>query len=293
MDKLAQIRTFITVAQTGSFTQAASVLSISSQLTSKYVSALESGLNVRLLNRTTRRVHLTEAGVQYLAKARHILDDLAELENELSGFQINASGTLRVSAPVSFACLQMGHLITDFQQQYTGISVDLQLNDRKVDIVEEGFDIALRVGKLEDSSLIAKKIAPINMVICASPEYLSQYGEPTDWNALKHHRVLQYSYTANELKKIHVASTSLVCNNGDFLVRCAIAGAGIVIQPSFIVADALRQGQLVPILAHCTPAPLGLYALYAHRALMTSKLRAFIDFISGYYGNPPRWEQGL
>lgn len=293
MDKLTQMRTFVTVVQTGSFTQAALSLSISSQLASKYVSALETALGVRLLARTTRRVHLTEAGERYLPKARHILDELTALEDELSGLQTHARGTLRISAPVSFAASQMGQLITDFQRQHPAISVDLQLNDRKVNIVEEGFDVALRVGTLEDSSLIARKITPITMVICASPDYLSRYGEPMEWDELKQHRMLRYSYTTTEPRLIADNEGALVCNNGDFLTQSAVAGAGIVIQPSFIVEGAIKRNALKAILTHCSPPPLGLYALYAHRTLMTSKLRAFIDFISDYYGNPPHWEQGL
>ena len=293
MDKLTQMRTFVSVVQTGSFTQAASELAISAQLASKYVSALESALGVRLLARTTRRVHLTEAGERYLPKARHILDELTALEDELSGLQTHARGTLRISAPVSFAASQMGHLIADFQQQHSAISVDLQLNDRKVNIIEEGFDVALRVGTLEDSSLIARKIAPVKMLICASPEYLDKHGEPQSWEDLKHHRVLRYSYTTTEPKLLVDSNGALFCNNGDFLTRCATAGAGIVIQPSFIVEEAIKSKALTPILAHCSPPALGLYALYAHRTLMTSKLRAFIDFISAYYGEPPHWEQGL
>lgn len=297
MDKLAQMQAFVAVVTETSFVRAAEKLNMSSQLVSKYVSALESTLGVRLLNRTIRQVHLTEAGHNYFPRAQQLLQELGNLENDLAGLQHQASGTLRISAPVSFAVSHIGPLLTRFQQAYPDVSVDIQLNDRKVDIIEEGFDVALRIGQLTSSSLIARRIAPIRMLAAAAPDYLQQHGIPTDWDDLSQHKVLYYSYASHtpfapDSVRALPAGT-LVCNNGDLLVQCAVAGAGIAIQPTFIIGQAIASGQLTPVLTHNPLPGMGLYAVYAHRALMASKLRAFIDFLSQYYEGTPPWDVPL
>ena len=300
MDRIDAMRAFVAVATEGSFSNAASTLKLSPQLVSKYVSKLEEQLNSRLLNRTTRKVSLTEAGSHYFAHAQQILLSIDDMESQLSGLQQNPRGILRISAPVSFGLRHMAQLITDFQIRYPLVTIDLQLNDRKVDIVDEGFDVALRIGKLKSSSLIAKQVAPIRVVLCASPEYLKKHGTLDNPENLEQHRYLHYSYMNMDSKEhiYHLLKAKVLeqcngfsSNNGDVLVEAAIAGAGLVLQPTFIVSEAVSNGKLVIVLPELEPKPLGLYAVYAHRKLLPHKVRCFIDFMAGYYGSSPYWDE--
>lgn len=302
MDRIDAMRAFVAVVTEGSFSNAANALRLSPQLVSKYVSKLEDQLNTRLLNRTTRKVSLTEAGSHYFGHAQQILLSIDDMESQLGGLQQNPKGVLRISAPVSFALKHMARLVTDFQRRYPLVKVDLQLSDRKVDIIEEGFDVALRIGQLKSSSLVAKPVAPIRVVLCASPPYLATHGTPTQLADLNHHRYLHYSYMNMEgredlyqcLKTKYMQQGSEFCsNNGDVLVDAAIAGAGLVLQPTFIASAALSSGKLVVVLPECEPEPLGLYVVYAHRKLLPHKVRCFIDFIEGYYGSPPYWDESI
>ncbi|TXS93680.1 LysR family transcriptional regulator [Parahaliea maris] len=296
MDRIDAMRAFVTVNAEGSFTRAAERLDTSPQLVSKYVSKLEDHLGVRLLNRTTRKVHLTEAGERYLQRAKQVLDDIDDMENQLGDLQSGARGLLRISAPVSFATGHMGKLLHDFQRAHPAVGIDLQLNDRKVDIVEEGFDVALRIGQLKSSSLIARRIAPVRLVSCASPDYLATHGTPARPEDLAGHRYLRYSLAETVGGRfledgLRGGESTLVGNNGDVLAQAAIAGAGIVVQPTFIVGRAIAEGRLRVVLADFEPEPLGLYAVYAHRQLLASKVRCFIDFLDGYFGDPPTWDE--
>lgn len=298
MDRIDAMRTFITVVNEGTFTRAAERLTMSPQLVSKYVSQLEQHLGVRLLNRTTRRIHLTEAGARYHQRAQEVLNDIDDLENQLGDMESQARGLLRISAPVSFATRHMAPLLSSFQQAHRAVRIDLQLNDRKVDIVEEGFDVALRIGHLKSSSLIAKRIAPVRLVMCASPDYLKQNGTPKRPEDLKDHRYLHYSYlNADPSSAVHgylqSATQEMISNNGDVLVEAAIAGAGIALQPTFIAGSAIREGKLQILLPEYEPAPMALFAVYAHRQLLASKVRSFIDFLEGYFGTPPYWDESV
>ena len=302
MDRIDAMRAFVAVVTEGSFSNAANTLQLSPQLVSKYVSKLEEQLNTRLLNRTTRKVSLTEAGSHYFGHAQQILLSIDDMESKLGGLQQNPKGVLRISAPVSFALKHMAKLITDFQIHYPLVKVDLQLTDRKVDIVEEGFDVALRIGQLKSSSLIAKKVAPIRVMLCAAPDYLNKHGTPTQPEDIAEHRYLHYSYMNMDGKddiyqllkvKYLKQGSELRSNNGDVLVDAAIAGAGIVLQPTFIISEALSSSKLVVVLPELEPEALGLYAVYAHRKLLPHKVRCFIDFVEGYYGTPPYWDESI
>ena len=299
MDRIEAMRAFVTVVNAGSFTRAADRLEMSPQLVSKYVSQLEQHLRVRLLNRTTRKIHLTEAGVSYHQRAQQVLNDIDDMESQVGDLQTQAQGLLRISAPVSFAIRHMAPFLSEFQKAHPGVGIDLQLNDRKVDVVEEGFDIVLRIGHLKSSSLIAKRIAPVRLVMCASPAYLKQHGTPQRPEDLSGHRYLRYSYMELDPSQPvyrwlqsnnQDGSSDMISNNGDVLVEAAIAGAGIVLQPTFISGSAIKEGKLQVILPEYEPEPMGLYAVYAHRQLLASKVRSFIDFIQDFYGDPPYWD---
>ena len=300
MDRIDAMRAFITVVTEGSFTLAADRLALSPQLVSKHIAQLEKHLGARLLNRTTRKLHLTEAGTRYFQRAQQVLSDISDMENELGDMQAHASGLLRISAPASFAIRHMAKLMIDFQQAHPAVDIDLQINDRKVDIVEEGFDVALRIGQLKSSSLIAKRIAPIRLVMCASPEYLHLHGIPQSLQDLRAHRYLRYSYLEDDANQLahrwlqssdRPRSNELVCNNGDVLAESAIAGAGIALQPTFISGAAIKEGKLQVVLPEHEPEPLALYAVYASRQLLANKVKCFVDFLEGYYGDRPYWDQ--
>jgi len=300
MDRIDAMRAFITVVTENTFTQAAERLRMSPQLVSKYVAQLEDRLGVRLLNRTTRKVSLTEAGARYFQHARQVLEDIDDMENQLGNLQQEARGTLRISAPVSFAIQHLAPLLCGFQEAHPAVDIDLQLNDRKVDIVEEGFDIALRIGQLKSSSLIARRIVPVRLVVCASPDYLARQGIPERPEDLEGHRFLRYSYMEMDPSQplyewLRVdrpeSRGDLVSNNGDVLVKATVAGAGISLQPTFICGAAIAEGRLRVILPGYEPEPLALYAVYAHRKLLASKVRRFIDYLEGYFGDPPYWDR--
>ncbi|TNC79358.1 MAG: LysR family transcriptional regulator [Oleiphilus sp.] len=301
MDRIDTMKAFVTVAELGSFTRAAAKLETSNQLVSKYVSNFEEHLGVRLFNRTTRTVRLTEAGEQCVQHVRHIMERVQDMEGGLGQFTNQAQGLLRINAPVSFSTRHLAPLISDYRRRNPAVGISLQLNDRKVDVVEEGFDLALRIGHLKSSSLIAKRIVPIRLVLCASPAYLEKHGIPEQPAQLAPAHFLHYSYMSyyqdqdplmNALKRsVQERATGISCNNGDILVEAAIAGEGYALQPTFLVGEAIKEGRLNVILPEFEPEPMGLYAIYPHRNLIATKLRSFIDFISGYYGDTPDWDQ--
>ncbi|KXF80283.1 LysR family transcriptional regulator [Enterovibrio coralii] len=299
MDKLETMKVFIAVAELGSFAKAADRLGFSPQLVSKYVAALEENLHTRLLHRTTRKVSLTDAGALYFQRCLQVLDDITDMEHSLLAEQVHLSGELTIAVPVSFGVRHLPKLLLDFQRQHPEIKIVLKLSDSKVDLIDEGVDLALRIGHLESSSLIARKLAPVRMGIFASSAYLSKHGTPKTPNDLKHHRYLQYSYShANMLfSEFDVIGQDfdfpamLVANNGDLLVNAAVEGAGIAIQPTFIASEAFANGKLEKILNGYEPKPLALYAVYLARKFLPGKIRVFIDFASQYYGEQPYWDR--
>ncbi|MBH0019770.1 LysR family transcriptional regulator [Pseudoalteromonas sp. SWXJ133] len=298
MDKLTTMKTFLAVVQEGSFSKAADKLDISPQLVSKYISALEDNLRTRLLHRTTRKVSVTEAGNQYYQRCQQVIIDIEDMENSLNNLSENVSGVLSISAPMSFGTKHLAGLLVDFQKQYPNLKLDLRLTDQYVDIVEQGIDIALRIGVLKNSTLIAKKIAPIHLAVFASPDYLKRHGTPQTLLDLQSHNYLRYFHSeptkrlfgVNELKSELKLESNFAANNGDLLLNTAIAGGGIAMQPTFIAGEALAQGKVVRILKDYEPEPMGLYMVYANRQFLPSKVRAFADFTSGYYGDTPYWD---
>lgn len=300
MIRLDLLNVFVTVYEEGSFTHAADKLNMSNQLVSKYVSQLEAQLNTRLFNRTTRKVSLTEAGEKCLQHAKHILESAHDLEEQFGELQTEVSGKLNISAPVSFSTLHLSDFLCSLKAQYPKLTLNIQLNDRKIDVIDEGFDVALRIGHLKSSSLIAKRVAPIRLVLCASPSYLARHGVPKRPSDLNPEHLLQYSYmdygkSENALMKTLKAYSSqrepaIVANNGELLMAAAIAGEGYMLQPTFMVGNAVKEGKLQVVLEAFEPEPLHLYAVYPHRKLLTSKVRVFIDALDGFYGSPPYWD---
>ena len=301
MDRLTLLKTFVVVANEASFTKAAVRLDTSNQLVSKYVAQLEKHLDARLFNRTTRKIHLTEAGRQCLQHANHILESINDMESQLGLFNTQAKGTLHVSAPVSFSTLHLAGAIGAFHHAHPHVSINLQLNDRKIDVIDEGFDVAIRAGHLASSSLVAKKITTINLALCVSPAYLKKYGRPLHPSDLKPEHYLEYSYVNYDNNQSELIAAlkanaqksppKLTANNGEVLTNVAKQGEGYVLQPTFIVGEALKKGELVSILDEYIPQSIALYAVYPHRKLISNKLRVFIDFLCNYFEDTPFWDR--
>ena len=279
MDKLTSIKTFHAVVKHKSFSRAAEELEISPQLVSKYVSALETELGLRLLNRTTRRLNLTSEGASYYDESLKIVESLEALETRITDMKLSPSGLLRVSAPVSLGSQRLGTIVGDFIAKYPDMSVDIQLNDRKVDIIDEGFDVALRIGSMVDSSLIARRLAPVDVFVCASAEYIAENGEPKNLAELSRHRILKYSYLSNQ-SAFEGSNAPIISNSGELLSKAAKTGAGVVMAPRYIVQNALDSGELKKLFSVNESNELALYAVYPHRTLVSLKVRAFVDHLS-------------
>lgn len=290
---------FVAVVNHGSFSAAADRLGLSRAQVSKAVARLEQHLGSRLLNRTTRRTSLTDIGRIYFERCSAILQDIDELE-DMAGDQVGRlQGRLSLSAPTSFGIAHLNPLISGFLKINPEVQISLSLTDRMINVVEEGFDLVIRIAELDDSSLIARKLAPCKRVFCAAPAYLEQHGRPQVPQDLAIHHCLIYS---NELRPdtwiLHgprgtesVRVNGPVCaDNGDILKSAAIAGLGVTLLPTFIVGDALKTGQLQQVLTDYCPPEIAIYALFPSRRYLSAKVRAFVDFLATSFGDSPAWD---
>lgn len=302
MDRLTEMEAFVTVVDHGGFTEAARQMGLSKSAVSKHVAALEMRLAVRLLNRTTRRVSPTELGLAYYDRAKSVLAETAEADAMVTAMQAAPKGSLRVSAPVSFGIGHLSRAVATFLNACPEVDVNLVLDDRFVEVVAEGFDLAIRIGRLEDSSLKARKLAEARRLLAASPAYLAQMGTPQSLDDLGAHRLLHYSHLAvgnfwrlrsasGEERHIRVGGR-LTVNNGDSLMAAAEADLGIALLPSFIIGDAIAAGRLAEVLADRPPDLLGVHALYPPSQFPQPKLRAFVDFLVEHFRGkgPDRWD---
>jgi DNA-binding transcriptional LysR family regulator len=288
MDRFQELRGFVAVVDAGSFVGAADRLGLSKAALSRQIAELEARLGVRLLHRTTRRLSLTPEGERFLLRARELLAQLEEAEAEVGAGGREISGRLRINAPVSFGLQRLAPLWGEFLRQYPRVALEISLADRSVDLVEEGFDLAIRIARLESSSLVSRRLASTRMVLCASPGYLRTAEAPRVPADLVAHRVIAYSYwsardewrfTGPEGEIAVRTRPQLRCNNGETCLALALADQGLVLQPQFIVGEALRAGRLVELLPEWRVGELGIYAVYASRRHLPPKLRAMIDFL--------------
>jgi len=294
MDRLAALEAFARVAETGSFSAAARGLNLSKSLISRQVSALEAELGARLISRTTRSLTLTEAGRGYYEQVTRILAQMEEADLSVSQLQATPRGRLRVNAPMSFSLLRLAPALPDFLALYPEIEVDMVMNDRRVDLMEEGFDLAIRIGRLADSSLVARKLGAMQRYIVASPAYLAERGTPKVPADLRHHACLCYSnadtidewrFCEPDGRPISIEVKGRVrANNGDLLRIAALRGLGFVDLPNFLVAADIESGALVPVLQDYVRQDGGIYAVYPHARYLPPKIRVFIDFLAERWG---------
>jgi DNA-binding transcriptional LysR family regulator len=301
MDQLQGLKAFCRVVEAGSFSAAAAQLHVSHTAMSKQVRQLETLLGAQLLNRTTRKLALTEAGHGYYAHARRILDDLRDADLSVTHHHATPRGTLRINAPMAFGTLDVAQWLPRFLARYPELNVDLACNDRYVDLIDEGFDIALRLARdMPDSTLMAKKLATSATMPVASPAYLQRHGTPRAVQDLARHNCLVYTmmpkphewiFTAPDGSRetVHVRG-SMQANTGIALRSAALAGVGIATTASFIVHDDLRCGTLVRVLPDQAMRARDLYAVYPHSRHLSPKVRAFIDFATDIYRSPD-WAQ--
>jgi len=299
MDRLESMRIFVKVVESGSFTGAAARLRVSPGMASEHAKALEERLGTRLLNRTTRKLSLTETGRAYYERSTRILADLDEAEQAASDLQATPRGELRVNASPSFGILQLAPAISDFSAQFPEVSVDLMLSDRMVALIDEGFDLAVRCEPLPDSSLIARPIAPVRLVICAAPSYLDRHGTPRTPADLASHNCLTLTGSPHFAKWFLPGdagdfgdvspSGNLRSNSGGVLKHAALAGHGLVCLPTYITADELRSGRLVSVLDDYPTPTFMLRALYPSNRHLSAKVRGFVDFLAKRFGKPSLW----
>lgn len=301
MDNLSDIAIFVQVIESGSFTAAADKLALSKSVISKYVTRLEERLGVRLLNRTTRRLSLTEAGEVLYKGSLRGLEEIQATEVEVTRLQQTPRGTLRINTPMSFGILHIAPAIPDFQAQYPDVKVDMNLDDRQVNLVEEGYDLAIRIAELPDSSLVARHLGPCRHVLCASAHYLDLHGTPKQPEDLRQHRVLSYGYhdTPRQWQLVNPQgrpvtiplNSNIHMNNSLALREAVLNHAGIVLIPTFIVGADIQQGRLKPVLSNYRTMELSIYGVYAQRKWLSPKVRAFIEFMQQSIGEIPGWDQ--
>jgi len=299
MNRFSQIEAFVIVADLHSFTAASEKLDVAKSLLSRRISQLEQRLGAQLMQRTTRKLSLTEAGRLFYQRAVILLADLYEAEQLVSDQQCSLSGPIRLAAPLSFGLLHLANPIAQFMQQHEQIEIEMDLNDREIDLVEEGFDIAIRIGKLPDSSLIARKLGVIRFLTCASKDYLKRHGEPLYPEQLSDHNLLLYSNIspARSWKfmvkdqlftpKIH---SRIRANNGDILAKLTVEGLGISHAPSFILSRYVKNGQLVRLLKDFPSPEVGMFALYPPGRLKTRRVKLLSDFLAQQFGENPYWD---
>lgn len=299
MDKLDAMNAFVKVVALGSYAEAGRALGLTRSAVSKAVIELEQLLGARLLDRTTRRVSATEAGLAYFENCVDILARVEETELQVSRLHDEPKGVLKINAPVSFGVLHLGPLIAAFMANFPDLKIELTLNDRFIDPIEEGVDVTIRIGTLADSSLIARRLAPARRVLVAAPAYLDRHGSPETPGDLLRHRCLNYGHTTT-LQRWHltqgeqavtVAINAVQCsNNGDVLRAAALAGQGITKLPTFLVGPDIRAGRLNIVLPAYQPTELGIFAIYAPNRYLAAKTRLLIDFLAAHCGERPDWD---
>lgn len=285
--QIEDLRIFLAVVNAGSFTAAAEQLLLSKQYVSRRMAALEASLGARLVSRNTRKLSITDSGLVFARHAQRILDDIQEAEQAVTERRHDLHGAFRISMPMSFGMSHLSPLIAHFLRQHPAVQFQVELADRYVDVIGEGFDMAIRIGTLSDSTLISRRLGELKRVICCSPDYLARAGEPENTDALIHHACLRYGREGQQgweliqdgKRKLVDVRGPMVSNNGEMLRDAAIAGLGMVLLPEFIVGPALKSGELIAVLEHSYPASLNLHAVYPQHRQRSEINRVFLDYL--------------
>tara|TARA_R110001599_G_scaffold46871_1_gene136809 strand:+ start:3076 stop:3963 length:888 start_codon:yes stop_codon:yes gene_type:complete len=289
MDRYLEMQTFCAVVDSGSFVKASEQLKVSKAAVSRYISDLEARLGVRLLQRTTRRMSLTEEGILFNERCKHLLSELEDAENEVSSRGVEVSGLIRVNAPVTFGIMHLAQLWDQFHLRHPKVQLDVTLSDQIVDLLDDSYDLAIRIAKLSSSSMISKQLSSTRVILCASPRYLELRGLPEQPLDLVSHETISYSNfaTGSEWQFDGPEGPSSVkikswmhSNNGETCVAMAIRDQGIILQPSFLVAEAINRGELVEVLPEYKSIQLGIYAVYPSRKHIPLKTRALVEFLN-------------
>ena len=300
MGQLEDMTMFVRIVEAGGIGKAAEQLNIAKSAVSRRLNDLEKRLGTQLLSRTTRKSSLTDAGAQYYQQTKNILEEVDKLNEQTSGEKASIEGTLKLTAPLSFGLIHLSHVIDEYANEHSALAFQIDFSDRHIDLIEEGFELAIRIGKLHDSSFQAKRITPIRHVLCASPDYLDKFGTPKKPSELSEHAFLQYGMTnvasiqltdrQGKQQRIEINST-IKANNGDFLKEMAIKGHGITYLPTFLTYQELARGELVALLTEFQLPVLYAYAVYPKNRFLSQRCRLFIDFITDHFGDPPYWDQ--
>jgi DNA-binding transcriptional LysR family regulator len=300
MDKIEAMRAFTKVVEAGGFAAAARQLGLSRSVVNRAVIDLEGELRVQLLRRSTRQVTPTDLGLAFYDRCTQILADLDEAVSAIAELQDRPSGNLRINAPMSFGTMHLAPVVAEFMARHPDVHVELVLNDRVVDPIEEGFDVTLRIAEESPStSLIGQQIVPARRVLCASPAYLKQAGEPARPTELREHRCLHYGYLSSGSQwrllgpdgdRPYAIGCVMWSNNGEVLKHAALHDQGIALLPTFIVGDALQEGQLQTVLAEHTPPQVSVYALYPRHRHLSAKVRLFVEMVRQRFGDRPHWD---
>ena len=300
MTPITDLEIFARVAAAGNMSAAGREMGLSPAVVSKRLSHMEERLGARLFQRTTRQLKLTEMGEGFYTRDVQILKDIEEAEAYVSHLSEKVGGILRVTAPIGFSRKHIGPYLPDFMQQYPDLSIEIVLRDEIVDIVGESLDLAIRIAELDDSRLVARKLAPFRRVICAAPEYLQHHGTPKTLTDLTRHNCLSHGFqhvwrlTGPEGATAIKITPKLRSNSGDVLHEAQLGGMGIAIRSTWAIADDLRNGRLKIVLPEYHEAPgVAIYAVYPCRQFVPPKLKAFIDFLTQQFGSVPYWDRGL
>lgn len=300
MGQLEEMANFVRVVDAGGVSRAADQLDIAKSAVSRRLAELEARLGVQLLTRSTRSMTLTDAGKTLYERSVRILSEVSEAEDEISVSEAALRGNLRLAAPLTFGLRHLAGAIVDFSAMHTEVIFDVDFNDRRIDLIDEGIDLAIRIGELADSSLIARRLTTVRHAVCASPAYFEEFGVPARPSDLQKHRGLRYTnrpqnrwaWRAPDGSKGTAMTNSVMqANNGDFLLQAAMAGVGIVISPTFIVCDAIRDGRLQAVLTEYQWSPINAYAVYPENRHLPKRVKAFIDFLVERFGDPPYWDE--
>ncbi|CAB3666715.1 LysR family transcriptional regulator [Trinickia soli] len=301
MDRLTSLGVFVAAVEEGSFAAAARRFGLSAAMAGKHVSAIESELNARLLQRTTRRLSLTDAGQTYYERCKQILEAFDDANREASDAQGTARGVLRVAAPVTFGAMHLGEVLARYVEDHPQVNVEVLLGDRYVDLIEAGVDIAIRIGRLQDPALVTRRLAPCRMVVCASPAYLERHGTPRKPGDLLRAPRLAFSeavssgdwtlFDARNRAHIIDGPCRIAANNTQMLLAAALAGAGIAYGPTFVFGEHLRRGGLVSLLPAYRATELAIQAVYPSARRIPLKVRRFVDYLTEAFGDEPPWDR--